>query len=104
MHPYLNNEELLEWCKTKGIHVTAYAPLGNVNPDFASALQDPCIADIAARVAKSPAQVCQASFDQSTRAPFGILVLAIRKFMLIAQIIYIYLASRTSLVQNLSSY
>ena len=24
MHPYLNNAELLDWCKEKGIHVTAY--------------------------------------------------------------------------------
>lgn len=24
MHPYLNNTELLDWCKEKGIHVTAY--------------------------------------------------------------------------------
>lgn len=57
MHPFLNNNELLEWCKEKGIHVTAYAPLGNVNPDFASALEDSTVARIATRVGKSPAQV-----------------------------------------------
>lgn len=57
MHPYLNNEDLLQWCKGKGVHVTAYAPLGNVNPDFASALEDPIIGQIAERVGKSPAQV-----------------------------------------------
>ncbi|CAM9297496.1 unnamed protein product, partial [Sphacelaria rigidula] len=57
MHPYLNNEDLLQWCNGKGIHVTAYAPLGNVNPDFASALEDPVIAQIAERQGKSPAQV-----------------------------------------------
>lgn len=57
MHPYLNNEDLLQWCNGKGIHVTAYAPLGNVNPDFASALADPVIAEIAERKGKSPAQV-----------------------------------------------
>lgn len=61
MHPYLNNAELLDWCKGKGIHVTAYAPLGNVNPDFASALEDPVIAQIAARLGKTPAQVCCSS-------------------------------------------
>lgn len=57
MHPYLNNAELLEWCNEKGIHVTAYAPLGNVNPEFASALEDPIIAEVATSLAKSPAQV-----------------------------------------------
>lgn len=57
IHPYLNNDELLEWCKDKHIHVTAYAPLGNVNPDFASALEDPVISEIAERAGKSPAQV-----------------------------------------------
>lgn len=57
IHPYLNNAELLDWCKEKGIHVTAYAPLGNVNPDFASALDDPVIAQIAAKLDKTPAQV-----------------------------------------------
>lgn len=58
MHPYLNNADLLEWCKEKGVHVTAYAPLGNVNPEFASALEDSVIGEIAARVSKTPAQAC----------------------------------------------
>lgn len=57
MHPYLNNEELLKWCQDKGIHVTAYSPLGNVNPEFASCLEDPVIKDIASRVGKTPGQV-----------------------------------------------
>lgn len=57
MHPYLNNKELLDWCNEKDIHVTAYAPLGNVNPEFASALEDPVVAEIAARLSKTPAQV-----------------------------------------------
>eukprot|EP00752_Nemacystus_decipiens_P003756 g3460.t1 len=57
MHPYLNNAELLDWCKEKGIHVTAYAPLGNVNKEFASCLEDPVICEIAQKVGKSPAQV-----------------------------------------------
>ena len=58
MHPYLNNAELLAWCKEKGIHVTAYAPLGNINPDFASALEDPVICQIAEKISKTPAQAC----------------------------------------------
>ena len=34
MHPYHRNAALLEFCATRGIHVTAYAPLGS--PDSAS--------------------------------------------------------------------
>eukprot|EP00904_Undaria_pinnatifida_P001850 jgi/Undpi1/11666/HiC_scaffold_36.g13961.m1 len=57
IHPYLNNKDLLDWCKENNIHVTAYAPLGNVNPEFASALEDPAIAEIASRLSKTPAQI-----------------------------------------------
>ncbi|CAM9202016.1 unnamed protein product [Ectocarpus sp. 8 AP-2014] len=57
IHPYLPNTELLLWCKEKNIHVTAYAPLGNVNKEFASCLDDPVIIEIAERMTKSPAQV-----------------------------------------------
>ncbi|CAN0200758.1 unnamed protein product [Scytosiphon promiscuus] len=57
IHPYLNNVELIEWCKEKGIHITAYAPLGNVNQEFASCLDDPVIGEIAKKLDKSPAQV-----------------------------------------------
>ena len=63
-HPYFRNDKLLEWCKSHGIHVTAYSPLGS--PDSASLfkraapllLQDPTLRDIAAKIGKSPAQVC----------------------------------------------
>ncbi len=54
-HPYLPETELLEFCKEKGIVLLAFAPLGHgVRP---GPLQDPVIAAIAARVAKTPAQV-----------------------------------------------
>ncbi len=54
-HPYLPETELLEFCKQNGIVFLAFAPLGHgVRP---GPLEDPVILAIAARVAKTPAQV-----------------------------------------------
>ncbi|MGC1965404.1 MAG: aldo/keto reductase [Candidatus Acidiferrales bacterium] len=54
-HPYLPETELLEFCKEKGIVFLAFAPLGHgMKPGL---LEDPVILSIAARVAKTPAQV-----------------------------------------------
>lgn len=54
-HPYLPQEELLEFCKAKGIVLLAFAPLGHgARP---GPLEDPVITGIAARVGKTPAQV-----------------------------------------------
>ncbi|MGC1256921.1 MAG: aldo/keto reductase, partial [Candidatus Acidiferrales bacterium] len=54
-HPYLPETELLEFCKEKGIVFLAFAPLGQgMKPGL---LEDPVILSIAARVAKTPAQV-----------------------------------------------
>jgi aldehyde reductase len=54
-HPYLPEEELLEFCKEKGIVFLAFAPLGHgMRP---GPLDDPVISAIAARAGKTPAQV-----------------------------------------------
>jgi alcohol dehydrogenase (NADP+) len=54
-HPYLPETELLKFCKEKGIVFLAFAPLGHgIRP---GPLEDPVILAIAARVAKTPAQV-----------------------------------------------
>jgi len=54
-HPYLPETELLGFCKEKGIVFLAFAPLGHgMKPGL---FEDPVVSAIAARVAKTPAQV-----------------------------------------------
>jgi alcohol dehydrogenase (NADP+) len=54
-HPYLPENELLDFCKKKGTVFLAFAPLGHgIRP---GPLEDPVILTIAARVGKTPAQV-----------------------------------------------
>ncbi|KAJ8652023.1 hypothetical protein O0I10_012367 [Lichtheimia ornata] len=54
LHPYLPQQKLLDYCASKGIHCTAYSPLGSVNSTL---LQDETINKIAAARNKSPAQI-----------------------------------------------
>ncbi|KAL3149757.1 hypothetical protein ABBQ38_013583 [Trebouxia sp. C0009 RCD-2024] len=62
-HPCFRNKALLQWCKARHIHVTAYSPLGS--PDCAFTfrgkapllMQDPTVTAIADRLSCSPAQV-----------------------------------------------
>jgi alcohol dehydrogenase (NADP+) len=54
-HPYLPENELLEFCKQNSVVFLAFAPLGHgIKP---GPLEDPVILAIAARVGKTPAQV-----------------------------------------------
>ncbi|MFM0435041.1 aldo/keto reductase [Paraburkholderia strydomiana] len=54
-HPYLPENELLEFCKKKEIVFLAFAPLGHgIRP---GPLEDPLVSRIAARIGKTPAQV-----------------------------------------------
>mmetsp|Transcript_36182 Transcript_36182/g.72858 ORF Transcript_36182/g.72858 Transcript_36182/m.72858 type:complete len:325 (+) Transcript_36182:71-1045(+) len=67
MHVYLQQPQLVSFCKHMGIGMTAFSPLGAMGylamgPDFATeaddCFTDPVIAGIAAAKGKSPAQVC----------------------------------------------
>ena len=54
-HPYLPETKLLEFCKTNGVVLLAFAPLGHgMRPGL---LEDPVISAIGARIGKTPAQV-----------------------------------------------
>ena len=64
MHPFLPQEDLLQYCSSRGIHVTAFSPLGNAGrPEFFKyrnfkvIMDDPVVFSIAARKACTPAQV-----------------------------------------------
>ncbi|QJW94785.1 Putative dehydrogenase [Frigoriglobus tundricola] len=54
-HPYLPQWELLDYCRTNGIVLQAFAALGHSSEP--KLLDDPVIAAIAERVTKTPAQV-----------------------------------------------
>ncbi|RKO88374.1 aldehyde reductase [Blyttiomyces helicus] len=54
LHPYLPQNELLEFCSKNNIYLTAYSPLGSGE---APLVKDPLIVEIAAAHGKSPAQV-----------------------------------------------
>ncbi|KAF7725532.1 hypothetical protein EC973_009562 [Apophysomyces ossiformis] len=54
LHPYNPQFKLLDYCRGKAIHCTAYSPLGSSKTDI---LRDPTIERIAKEYGKTPAQV-----------------------------------------------
>ncbi|KAM3067335.1 hypothetical protein ACMFMG_005307 [Clarireedia jacksonii] len=56
-HPYLQQQELLDWHKVQNIVVEAYSPLGNNIYNLPRAVDDPTIVSLASHLGKEPAQV-----------------------------------------------
>jgi alcohol dehydrogenase (NADP+) len=64
MHPYLPQEDMLDYCEEAGVHLTAYSPLGSSDrpkamkaDDEPRLLDDPTVKAVAERRDASPAQV-----------------------------------------------
>lgn len=64
LHPYLQQKELLSFCQSQGIHLTAYSPLGSRDrsaglkkEDEPNMLEDAVVISIAEELNATPAQV-----------------------------------------------
>ncbi len=62
-HPYLAQKKLLDYCRTKGIPLTAYRPLGNpgspynTNPNKKNILEDKLVTKLATKYKKTTGQI-----------------------------------------------
>lgn len=54
LHPFLPQEELVQYCKEKGILIIAYSPLGSTNSPF---LSNETVAKIAEKYNSNPAAI-----------------------------------------------
>uniref|UniRef100_Q96UH3 D-xylose reductase [NAD(P)H] n=1 Tax=Coccidioides posadasii TaxID=199306 RepID=Q96UH3_COCPO len=66
LHPWLQQNDFVEWLKSKGIHVTQYSSLGNQNEVYSGRerygrlIEDPALAAIGTKYGKTGAQVALA--------------------------------------------
>ena len=57
IHPYLQQTSLFEFCKNRGIQLTAYSPLGNNQTGEPRTVDDVKVHKIAERLSKDPGQI-----------------------------------------------
>jgi len=64
IHPYWRNDKLVEFAKSKGLHLSAYSPLGSPdsaedmdNVDKQKPMDDPVVKDLAKKYNKNPGQI-----------------------------------------------
>lgn len=53
-HPSLPQQEIVDYCKTKGIHITAYSPLGSTGTPM---MKEKAILDVAEKKGVTPASI-----------------------------------------------
>lgn len=58
-HPSWQQTKLRDFCKSKGVHLSGYSPLGSPGSTFlkSEVLKHPVLAEVAEKLGKSPAQV-----------------------------------------------
>lgn len=57
VHPYFQQQQLLDWHKSQGIILSAYSPLGNNIYNLPRGVDDQVVIQIAEQLGKEPAQV-----------------------------------------------
>ncbi|GLB37917.1 putative aldehyde reductase [Lyophyllum shimeji] len=56
-HPLLPQDDLVEFCRNKGIHITAYSPLGNNLVGLPKLTDHPVVVEVAQKLGATTAQV-----------------------------------------------
>lgn len=70
-HPWFANTELIEYCKSKGIIVEAYSPMGGRLDETRRRVDDPVIKEIASQQKLTPGQLVQSWAVQRGTIPLG---------------------------------
>ena len=56
-HPYLTQQDMFDFCKSKGILIEAYSPLGNNQTGEPRTVDDPLVHDVAKQLDRDPGEI-----------------------------------------------